>query len=146
MIACFIMCINYIEMSLDASGGPYPSSYSLPPVIATSVTVSTVELQTVASNVYLQSSSPSLPTTITSTIGLPTVTNSIGAELTARETKSLSPETVSKNIQSSRSFLKPGRKHRFNVIKPATQSVSSYNGLKEHQPMTVEEVRLCVGI
>lgn len=134
-------------MSLDASGGPYPSSHSLPPVIATSVTVSTVELQTVASNVYLQSSSPSLPTTITSTVGLPTVTNSIGVELTARETKSLSPETVSKNIQSSRSFLKlPARKHRFNVMKPATQSVSSYNGLKEHQPMTVEEVRLCVGI
>ena len=146
MIACFIICINYIEMSLDASGGPYPSSHSLPPVIATSVTVSTVELQTVASNVYLQSSSPSLPTTITSTIGLPTVTNSIGVELTARETKSLSPETVSKNSQSSRSFLKPGRKHRLNVMKPATQSVSSYNGLKEHQPMTVEEVRLCVGI
>ena len=146
MIACFIICINYIEMSLDASGGPYPSSHSLPPVIATSVTVSTVELQTVASNVYLQSSSPSLPTTITSTIGLPTVTNSIGVELTARETKSLSPETVSKNIQSSRSFSKFARKHRFNVMKPATQSVSSYNGLKEHQPMTVEEVRLCVGI
>ncbi|XP_019848857.1 PREDICTED: uncharacterized protein LOC109580278 [Amphimedon queenslandica] len=122
-------------ISLEASGGPY----SMPAqTVSSSITVPPL-LQQQSSSMPLSS----LPVTITGSVEIATVTSSLEPGLvTTRETMSLPPETLSsKNIQSSsRSFLKTNRKHRFNVLKPGTESVSTYNGLKEHQPMTVDEV------